>query len=132
MIHHLEGQAKKLSAYVGEDEIAKVVEFLRKQGTPEYDDMDARIVKKRTELQAQETMRQRELIKKQWKLAYSVFKDIQEEVEAFATRNQIAAVIRFNSDQPDIENPQAIKNDLVTKNVVWYEASLDITPDSAL
>ena len=58
-----------------------------------------------------------------------MFKDIQEEVEAFATRNQIAAVIRFNSDQPDIENPQAIKNDLVSKNVVWYEASLDITPD---
>jgi Skp family chaperone for outer membrane proteins len=98
-------------------------------GTPEYDDMDTRIVKKIADFRAQEAMRQKELTKKQWKLAYSVFKDIQEEVEAFAARNQIAAVIRFNSDQPDIENPQAIQLDLMTKNVVWYEASLDITVD---
>ena len=132
-MEQLSEQAQAMEAELKkESEAIKVMytELKRyKPGTPEYDDLDARIVKKRAEFQAQEAMRQRELIKKQWKLAYSVFTDIREEVEAFATRNQIAAVIRFNSDQPDIENPQAIQRDLVSKNVVWYEASLDITPD---
>jgi Skp family chaperone for outer membrane proteins len=100
-----------------------------KAGTRDYDDLDRRIMSKAADLQAQAAMRQKELAKKEAKLHYSVFQDIQEEVDRFAARNQIAAVLRFNSDQPDLENPEDIRRDLATKQIVWYEASLDITPD---
>jgi Skp family chaperone for outer membrane proteins len=115
-----------------EDEALKEMYASLKQlkpGTPDYDSLDSRIMKRTAELRADLAKRQKELVKKQWKLRYSIFQEIREEVEAFASRNQIAAVIRFNSDQPDVENPQSIQRDLINKNVVWYDASLDITPD---
>jgi len=96
-------------------------------GTPEYKQLEEEIAKRTADLNVRFTLQRKEFAKTEAKIWHMVFQEIQQEVDAFAQANGIAAVLRFSSEQPDPEKPDEVLRDL-NKPVIWYARNLDITP----
>jgi Skp family chaperone for outer membrane proteins len=97
-----------------------------KSGTPEYDDLERQVAKRQSDLNVAIQLQRKEFLKQEAQIYYRVYQQIQTAVDSFAARNGIAAVLKFNSDQPDQEKPDEILRDL-NKPVLWYNPQLDIT-----
>lgn len=112
------------------DERAKVQEMVEglqgyKNGTKEYNDLEARIAKITSNLQVETKLKQKEFMQREAKLYFNTYEEMQQAVNAFATKYNVELVLRFNSEDIQQDNPQTILQG-VNASVV-YHRKRDIT-----
>jgi Skp family chaperone for outer membrane proteins len=95
-------------------------------GTPDYNDLEAKVAKDSADLNVRYQLQKKEFAKAEAKIYYSVYQEIQQEVNAFAQANGIGAVLKFSSEASDPEKPDEVLRDL-NKPVIWWARNLDIT-----
>jgi Skp family chaperone for outer membrane proteins len=95
-------------------------------GTQEYKDMEEQVVTKQADLSARVTLQRKDFLKQEAKIHYSIYQQIQEEVDAFASANGVLAVLVFDRERMDPEKPETIQKGL-RNQVLWYHKNLDIS-----
>lgn len=110
------------------DAIRKLMDQLKeiKTGSPQYQEKDDQITVRKTRLTVEVERQRKDFAKREAKIWYAVYQRIQAAVEAYAKSYGIAVVLKFNSDVPDVENPEAVMREL-QKPVLYYHEALDIT-----
>jgi len=110
------------------DAIRKMMDGLKelKSGSQQYKQDDDEITARKTRLTVEVERQRKDFAKKEAKIWYAVYQRIQAAVEAYARANRIAVVLKFNSEVPDVENPEAVMREL-QKPVLYYHEALDIT-----
>jgi Skp family chaperone for outer membrane proteins len=98
-----------------------------KAGTAEYKQLEEEIAKRSADFNVRFQLQKKEFTKTEARIYYMVLQEIQQEVDAYAQANGIAAVLKFNSEQADPDKPEEVVRDL-GKPVLWYARNLDITP----
>jgi len=98
-----------------------------KAGTAEYKQLEEEIAKRSADLNVRFQLQKKEFAKTEARIYHMIYQEIQQEVDAFAQANGIAAVLKFSSEAADGDNPDSVLRDL-NKPVVWYSRGLDITP----
>jgi Skp family chaperone for outer membrane proteins len=98
-----------------------------KAGTVEYKQLEEEITKRSADLNVRFQLQKKEFGKTEAKTYYMVYQEIQQEVDAFAQANGIAVVLKFKSEQADVDKPEEVLTEL-NKPVIWYARNLDITP----
>jgi len=96
-------------------------------GTAEYKQLEEEIAKRSADLNVRFQLQKKEFAKTEAKTYYMVYQEIQQEVDAYAQANGIAAVFKFKSEPADADKPDEILTEL-NKPVIWYARGLDITP----
>lgn len=95
-------------------------------GTPDYNDLEAKIAKDSADLNVRYQLQKKEFAKAEAKIYYGVYQEIHQEVNAFAQANGVAAVLKFSSEPCDPEKPDEVLRDL-NKPVIYWSRNLDIT-----
>jgi len=110
------------------DRLRKLREQLNsyRAGTPDYNDLEARIAKESADLNVRYQLQKKEFAKAEAKIYYNVYQEVQQEVDAYAQANGIAAVLKFSSEASDPEKPDEVLRDL-NKPVIWWARNLNIT-----
>lgn len=110
------------------DDIRTKMEELKgiNTGSPDYKRRDDEITTLKTQLAVEVERQRKKFQKEEAKIWYAVYQRIQTAVDAYAKYNGIAVVLKFNSEVPDVENPEAVMREL-QKPVLWYDGALDIT-----
>jgi Skp family chaperone for outer membrane proteins len=98
-----------------------------KAGTAEYKQLEEEIAKRSADLNVRFQLQKKEFAKTEARTYHMIYQEVQQEVDAFAQANGIAAVLKFTSENADGDNPDAVLRDL-NKPVIWYARNLDITP----
>jgi Skp family chaperone for outer membrane proteins len=127
----LQADAERAEAQIKKekDTIRGLAERLNdyRSGTPEYKDLEEQIAKRQADLSVQVQLQRKEFLGREAKVYNMIYQEIWQEVNAYAAANGIAAVFKFNSEQPDPEKPEEVIRDL-NKPVLWSASNLDITP----
>lgn len=97
-----------------------------KAGTPEYRDAEAQLAEKSANLNVRFQLQKKDFAKAEAKIYFRVYQEIHAEVDAYARATGVAAVLKFSSEQADIENPESVLREL-NKPVIWYAQNVDIT-----
>jgi len=95
-------------------------------GSKEYKDLEERIVAKSADFNARVTLQRKEFLVNEAKIYHMIYQQIQDEVKAFAQENGVLAVLRFNSELPEVTKPDEVARGL-NNQVVWHHPNLDIT-----
>ncbi len=111
------------------DTIRNLVERLKdfRPGTPDYKALEEETAKRQADAQVQMQLQRKEFLQQEAKIYYTIYKEILQEVEYYATSNNISMVFRFNGDPVEIERPDDVLRD-INKSVVYFSKGLDITP----
>lgn len=112
-----------------EDEaIAKQIESMKtlKPGTKEFKSLEEEITRKRSDLQINASLKEKEFKERAAKLQITAYQEITEAVKAYADRNGISLVLQFNGAPVDANNPRAVQMEL--SKLVVYQNGIDITP----
>ena len=96
-------------------------------GTADYKSLEEEGAKRAADLQVQMTLSRKEFLQQEAKIYYTVYKEILQEVEYYATSNNIGMVFRFNGDPVEMGRPDDVLRD-INKSVVYFSKNLDITP----
>jgi Skp family chaperone for outer membrane proteins len=96
-------------------------------GTAEYKQLEEEMAKRSADLTVRFQLQKKEFTKTEAKTYYMVYQEIQQEVDAYAQANGIAAVLKFKSELADVDKPDEVLTEL-NKPVIWYARNLDITP----
>jgi Skp family chaperone for outer membrane proteins len=130
----MDGMKQKVDA--AENEVKAVQEEMKKSieqmkqfnaGSPEYKRMEADLLKKQGELQLKVNLQKKDFMEQEGKIYFNVSREIEDAVKLFATKNNIAMVLRFNGDQVDPSNRDDILRN-INKPIVYYDTRMDITP----
>ena len=97
-------------------------------GSPDYKREEEGIAQLRAKMQVDVQLQRKEFLQKEAKIYHMVYSEIQQEVEYFAGRYNISAVLRFSNDQANVEQPDEVLRD-INKSVVYFDPRLDITND---
>jgi Skp family chaperone for outer membrane proteins len=124
---------KELEAYDAElkqkrEELRALVENLKTltAGTPDYTRQEERIAELDSKLRLEMRRKQQELVEAEARIYYDNYQQIAAAVKRIAEYNKIDLVIRYNSEQMDINNQETVIRG-VMKNVVYHSSALDIT-----
>ncbi len=111
------------------DTIRNLQERLKefRAGTPDYKSLEEEIAKRAADAQVQMQLQRKEFLQQEAKIYYTIYREIQQEVEYYATNNNISMVFRFNGDPVDTEKPDDVLRD-INKSMVYHAKNLDITP----
>jgi Skp family chaperone for outer membrane proteins len=96
-------------------------------GTQDYKSLEEELVKRQSDLAAKIQLQKKEFLQMEAKIYNTVYQEIQQEVEYYASSNNIAMVVRFNGDPVDVENPEDVLRS-INSTVIWYNKAYDITP----
>jgi len=109
--------------------VRQLTEELRdhKPGTLEYKNKEEEITTRSTKLNVNIQLQRKEFLQQESKIYYTVYQEIQQEVDYFAANNNIAMVLKFSNEPVDVEKPDDILRE-INKQVVWSSRALDITP----
>jgi len=99
-----------------------------KPGSPEYKQLEEIVARRRADLEVQLRLQNKEFAVKESGIYHAVYQEIEQEVGYFAAQSGITAVLRFNGDPVEGENPNEVLRN-VNKQVIWFAQGLDITPD---
>ncbi len=112
-----------------QEEMKKSVEQMKQfnPGSPDYKRMEADLLKKQGDLQVKVNLQKKDFMEQEGKIYYNVSREIEDAVKLFATKNNIAMVLRFNGDQVDANNRDDILRS-INKPIVYYDPRMDITP----
>lgn len=122
-VEQAEGRMKQQN-----DQIRQWVEQLKnsKPGDQGYKELEEAIAKARADMQVQMSLQRKEFLSREAKIYHTVYQEIEQVVRYYAAQNGIVAVLRFNGDPVDPDDPEAILRDL-NKPVVWHADGLDIS-----
>ncbi len=111
-----------------QEELRALVEQLKalRPGTPEYKNLEADIANREADLKVDINIQKKDFMQREAKIHYHIYREVLQEISHFAQQRRLSAVLRINSEQPDVENPQSILQEL-NKPVVYYDAAIDIT-----
>lgn len=117
------GQLKK-----EEDAIVKQMESMKslKPGTKEFKDLEEDITRKKSNLQINASLKEKEFKERAAKLQLAAYQEITEAVKTYADRSGISLVLQFNGAPVDQNNPRAVQGDI--QKLVVYQNGIDITP----
>lgn len=121
-------QAKELMK-AEEATLAKMIEEVKglPSGSPQYKQLEEEIARRRANAQIQLQMQNKEFMLKEANIYHNVYQEIEADVAYFAQQQGIDAVLRFNGDPVEKDQPNQILRN-VNKQVVWFSQGLDITP----
>jgi Skp family chaperone for outer membrane proteins len=97
-------------------------------GSPDYKRLEEIVATATAKIQVDLQLQRKDFLLKEAKIYHMVYREVQQEVEYFANRYGISAVLRFSNDQANVENPDEVLRD-INKSVVWFSPHLDITND---
>jgi Skp family chaperone for outer membrane proteins len=128
----LESQMKLASDRLKQEQEAlrKMMQDLQNSppGTEEYKQREEEIARRNADLQIRFQLQDKEFARKEATIYHTVYKEIEQEVQYLASQSGLDAVLRFNGDTVDPDQPaQVMRN--VNKLVVWFNEGLDVTPE---
>lgn len=128
----LESQMKAASDRLKQEQEAlrKMAQDLQKMppGTEQYKQLEEEIARRNADLQIRFQLQDKEFARKEATIYHTVYAEIEQEVDYLAKHNGLDAVLRFNGDTVDPDQPaQVMRN--VNKLVVWFNEGLDVTPE---
>lgn len=97
-------------------------------GTTDYKSIEEEVAKRQADVQVKMQLQRKEFLQAEAKIYHTVYREILQEVDYFATANNIDIVLRFNGEPVDVEQPDDVLRD-INKSVVWFANGLDITQD---
>jgi len=131
MMDGMKGDVKRAENQVKRerDSIRTLAERLRefRSGSPEFKQLEQELAKRQSDLQVQMQLQRKDFLHQEAKIYHTIYREILQEVEYYATSQGISVVLRFSGDPVDIEKPDEVLRDL-NKSVVYYSSGLDITP----
>ncbi len=110
------------------DALRQMAEQLEREkpGTPNYKALEEQLAKRRADLQVQMGLRRKEFLSRESKVYYTVYQEIEQVVRYYAMQNNIAAVLRFNGEPVNPDDPDTILRE-INKPVIYFAQGLDIT-----
>lgn len=115
-----------------QQELAEMQNNLKKltEGSPAYSKAEQEIVRKAADFESFRRTASRDFLKKESKIYLQVYTETSEAVKKYADFYKYTLVIRFNREELDTENPQALLQGM-NRQVVYHRGEDDIT-DSVL
>ncbi len=112
------------------EELQQRVEVLKTYtpGSPDYKRLEEELTKLRSDMQVDIQLQRKEFLQREAKVVHRVYREIQQEVEYFASRYGVAAVLQFSNENANSEQPEQVFRN-IAKSVVWFAPHLDITND---
>ncbi len=112
------------------DDLQQRMEELKElaPGSPDSKRLEEYVATERAKMQVDVQLQRKEFLQKEAKIYHMVYREVQQEVEYFANRYGISAVMRFSAEQANVEQPDEVLRD-INKSVVWFAPHLDITND---
>lgn len=96
-------------------------------GTPEYTQIEAELIKLKTELETFRQVEQQKIVRQQAEVYKTIYLEVQDVVNRYAQYYKYTLVIRFNrGDVAEAGNPNAIIQNM-NRQVVYYQPQDDIT-----
>lgn len=96
------------------------------EGSEQYTKTEKIMVQKMADFEGFRRQMQREFLKKESGIYLQVYNEVSDMVERYATHFKYTLIIRFNRDELDSDNPQALMQGM-NRQVVYYRADDDIT-----
>lgn len=96
------------------------------EGSPEYAKVEKQLVQKAADFENFRRQMSREFLKKESKIYLQVYNEVSTMVEKYAKYYKYTLIMRFNREDLDTENPQALLQGM-NRQVVYYRADDDIT-----
>ena len=97
-----------------------------KPGTPEYQQLDEKMVTLKANIQGKIALRRKEFVQKEAHLYFNAYREISDEVKYFAEQRGILLVMNFNGDNIRDDNPDDVARGISNK-MVYVNKGLDIT-----
>jgi Skp family chaperone for outer membrane proteins len=111
------------------DTIRKLVEQLDTyhKGSPDYNAMEKEIAEREANLTVKVQLQRKQFLAQEAKIYFTVYKEIEQEVDYYCSNKGIDMVLRFNGDPVDVDKPDSVLS-FINKPVVYYDKGRDITP----
>jgi Skp family chaperone for outer membrane proteins len=111
-----------------DEAIQKMVENLQgyKVGSQDYKALEEEIANRRAKLAIAVQMQRKDFLQREARIYHNVYREIEQELNAFCQSNAIAMVLRFNGEPVDVDKPDSVMV-WINRPVVWYNQGLDIT-----
>lgn len=98
-----------------------------KEGTPEYQQLEAQLISESTKFEAFRKTQQREFLRRESKLYKDVYLEVVEAVGQYASYYKFDVIIRFSRDGvEETDNAQELIQNM-NRQVVWHNKGVDIT-----
>ena len=97
-----------------------------RKGTADYRAIEEELTQKQADLSVRVQLQKKEFLQREAKIFYNVYREIQDELNYYASQTGVTMVVRTSSEQPDVENPQEVLAYL-NRDVVWNAQQIDIT-----
>lgn len=110
-------------------ELQQVVESLKalNPGSPDYAAQEEKAAHLESELKLEANRKRKELAEAEAKIYFESYQQIAAAVQQIALHNQIDLVLRYNSEEMDLQNEDSVLRGL-QKSVVYHKADLNLTP----
>ena len=111
------------------DTIRKLVEQLDSyhKGSPDYNAMEKEIAQREADLTVKVQLQRKQFLAQEAKIYFTVYKEIEQEVDYYCSNKGIDMVLRFNGDPVDVDKPDSVLS-FINEPVVYYDKGRDITP----
>jgi Skp family chaperone for outer membrane proteins len=97
------------------------------EGSQDYTDLESQIVSAATELETFRKVKQREFLRKEADIYKTVYLEVQDAVQMYASHYKYTLIMRFNRDSVEsAENPQEIIQSM-NRPVVYHQTQDDLT-----
>ena len=112
------------------DALQQMAEELKElaPGSPTYKQREEKVAQERAAISVAVQLQRKQFLQDEAKIYHMVYREVQQEVQYFASRYGISAVLRFSNDRANVEQPDEVLRD-INKSVVWFAPHLDITND---
>ena len=97
-------------------------------GHPDYKRKEAAVAKETSDFNVNKALRNRELMEKQGKIYFNTYREVEDAVNEFCHRYNVALVIRYNAKPIDSNDPQEILRG-IQRPIVYVDKRYDITGD---
>ena len=124
----LEIAASEEKAKMMQKDTAELQQQLKQfqEGSAEYTKVEKQLVNKAAEFENFRRQMSREFLKKESQIYLQVYNEVSKMVEKYAVHFNYTLIMRFNREDLDTENPQALLQGM-NRQVVYYRSDDDIT-----
>lgn len=96
------------------------------EGSAEYTKLEKQLVQKAADFENFRRQMSREFLKKESKIYLEVYNEVSKTVEKYAVHYKYTLIMRFNREDLETDNPQALLQGM-NRQVVYYRGDDDIT-----
>jgi Skp family chaperone for outer membrane proteins len=97
-----------------------------RKGSADYNSMEKEIAEREANLSVKVNLQRKDFLTREAKIYFTVYKEIEQEVEYFCANKGIDIVLRFNGDPVDVDKPDSVLS-FINKPVIYYDKGHDIT-----